>query len=108
MINEINSQNKSVNQVTQFIIKIGSYNQLTTLKILTNEHKKSNPNEELKHGDKCNKEPYKVMSEKERGGEVEDKVNFTNHQEKLRNRLCVCKRSREVLEQEGERNKLYN
>ena len=39
-------------KVRQFTIEIGSYSQLTTLKILRNEHRKSNPNEELKHRDK--------------------------------------------------------
>ena len=51
------------------------------------------------------------MSEKERGGEVEDKLDFTNDQEKFRNRLCLSRYpeiQRKVLEQEGERNKLYD
>mgnify|MGYP003365384536 CR=1 FL=1 len=57
------------------------------------------------------KEPYEVMLEEEGGGEVEDKLDFTNDQEKFRNRLCLSRYpeiQRKVLEQEGERNKLYD
>jgi len=74
----------------------------------------SNPNEELKPLDIWSIEniPYALaMSEKERGGEVEDKLDFTNDQEKFRNRLCLSRYpeiQRKVLEQEGERNKLYD